>query len=187
MRPDIGLPRTALVGRDIVVRPNCAEFAQYLGAAADESMATVGRWMTWCHPAIAEMEALEWYRSCERNWENGTEYEFSVFTQSGEFLGAVGLNQFNRANNFANLGYWIRESRQAQGYATQAARLLADFGLDALNLTRVEIVVAEANFPSRRVAEKVGGHFEGILRDRLLIHGHFHNAAMYSVTRRVGP
>ena len=143
--------------------------------------------MTWCHPAFAEREALEWYRSCESNWENGTEYEFSVFTSSGDYLGAAGLNQFSRANNFANLGYWIRESRQGHGYATRAARVLANFGLVSLGLNRVEIVAAEANLPSRRVAEKVGGHFEGILRNRLLIHGLSCNAAMYSLTRNIGP
>ncbi len=123
------LPRSVLSGADIVLRPNCADFASYLGAAAAESIATVVRWMTCCHAGLSESDALAWYRSCEKNWETGTEYEFSVFTPSGDFLGAAGLNQFNEANRFANLGYWIRESRQGQGYATQAARVLANFGL----------------------------------------------------------
>jgi ribosomal-protein-serine acetyltransferase len=167
----------------VVLLPNCTKFVGYLPAAAAESMATVGRWMTWCHPGLTTSEALEWYQSSERNWESGAGYEFSVFTPSGSFVGAAGLNQFNAANNFANLGYWIRESQQGRGYASRAARLLADFGFGTLKLNRVELVAAEGNLASRRVAEKVGARFEGMLRDRLLVHGVAHNAAMYSLTR----
>lgn len=142
--------------------------------------------MTWCHPGLTADEAIGWYRTCEVNWDNGVDYEFSVFTTSGDFLGAAGLNQLNHANRFANLGYWTRESRQGQGYAVEAARVLANFGLDTLQLNRVEIVAAEGNLPSRRVAEKVGAQFEGVLRDRLVIHGLSHDAAMYSLTRKAG-
>jgi RimJ/RimL family protein N-acetyltransferase len=183
----IAIPRTILAGGSIVLRPNSSEFVPHLRAAAAESIATIGRWMTWCHPELTENEAIEWYRSCEVSWDNGVGYEFSVFTPSGDFLGAAGLNQLNHANRFANLGYWTRESRQGRGYAADAARVLADFGLDTLKLNRVEIVAAEGNLPSRRVAEKVGARFEGVLRDRLVIHGLAYDAAMYSLTRNAGP
>ena len=181
--PSILDPNAVLATTDVVLRPNRPAFVPHLLEAATESMASVGRWMTWCHPALSREDALEWYARCEANWANGTEYEFSVFTASGHYLGAAGLSQINQPNNFANLGYWIRQSRQRAGYAGAAARLLANFGLSTLRLSRIEIVVAEGNAPSRRVAEKIGAHFEGILRKRLSIHGRMHDAAMYSLTR----
>jgi ribosomal-protein-serine acetyltransferase len=164
-----------------VLRPNAAEFAPQLHAAAMESLATVGRWMPWCHPGRTEREGLEWYRICEENWRGGVEYEFSAFDPSGEYLGAGGLNQFNRVHNFANLGYWVRQSRQGQGIAVEVARLIADFGFRTLGLARIEIVVAEENRPSRRVAEKLGATFEGIARRRILLRGASIDAAMYSL------
>ena len=170
-----------------MLRPNAVEFSPHLYAAAMESLATVGRWMPWCHPERTEAEGLEWYRTCEENWRSGAEYEFSAFTQSGEYLGAGGLNQFNRVHNFANLGYWVRESRQREGIAVKAANLIAEFGFRAIGLARIEIVVAEENHPSRRVAERLGATFEGIARRRILIHGASIDAAMYSLIPNAGP
>jgi ribosomal-protein-serine acetyltransferase len=151
-----------------------------------ESLATVGRWMPWCHPERTESEGLEWYRTCEENWRTGVEYEFSAFARSGEYLGAGGLNQFNRVHNFANLGYWVRESRQGQGIATEIAGLIADFGFRTLRLARIEIVVAEENYASRRVAERLGATYEGIARRRLLIRGASIDAAVYSLIPNAG-
>lgn len=152
-----------------------------------ESIATVGRWMQWCHPDRTEDEGIEWYRTCEENWRNGIEYEFSAFAASGEYLGAGGINQFNRVHNFANLGYWVRQSRQGQGVATEVADLIARFGFETLGLSRIEIVVAVDNLPSRRVAEKLGATFEGIARRRILLRGASIDAAMYSLVANVGP
>lgn len=179
--------RIDLVGSRIVMRPNSEEFAAPLHAAAIESIATVGRWMPWCHGARTMDEGVAWLQNCQANWDSGTEYEFTVFTPSGEYLGAAGLNQFNRVHNFANLGYWIRESRQRQGIAVEAATLLADFGFRSVGLSRIEIIVAEENRPSRRVAEKLGAEYEGIARNRLLLHGTPIPAAVYSLVPDVGP
>lgn len=170
-----------------MLRPNAVEFSSQLHAAAMESLDTVGRWMPWCYPERTESEGLEWYRTCEDNWRTGAEYEFSAFAPSGEYLGAGGLNQFNRVHNFANLGYWVRQSRQGQGIAPRIAGLIADFGFRALHLARIEIVVGEENYSSRRVAEKVGAAFEGIARRRILLHGVSIDAAMYSLVPGAGP
>jgi RimJ/RimL family protein N-acetyltransferase len=180
------LPRTPLASRRIVLRPNAVAFVPLLVAAVQESLATVGPWMSWCVPSFGERDAREWYHRCEQGWERGDEYEFAVFDDEGAYVGGVGLNQRNRDNGFANLGYWIRESRQGRGYAAEAARLAARFGFRAVGLTRIEIVAAVANARSRRVAEKVGARFEGVLRDRLLIHGAPLDAAMYSLVRDAG-
>ena len=61
-----------------------------------------------------------------RVWQEGNEYAFAIVqAQDGQFLGGCGLNQINRVNRFANLGYWVRTSQAGHGVATVAARLLA--------------------------------------------------------------
>ena len=178
--------RIDLVGSHIVMRPNSEAFSAQLHVAAMESIGTVGFWMPWCHSERTMDESVTWLRSCQANWDSGTEYEFTVFASSGEYLGAAGLNQFNRVHNFANLGYWVRESRQRHGIAVEAATLLADFAFRALGLSRIEIVVAKDNIPSRRVAEKAGAEYEGIARNRLLIRGNAIPAAVYSLVPDIG-
>ncbi len=175
------LPKEPLRGARVTLRPNEAAFADSLTASALESLATVGVWMTWCTQGFRREEAESWYSTCATHWNEGSAYEFSIFDASGDFVGACGLNQFNIPNHFANLGYWIRESRQREGFAREAVGVLARFGFDVLHLGRIEIVAAESNYPSRRVAERVGAQFEGVLRNRVHVHGVAHPAAMYSL------
>ncbi|HKI74195.1 MAG TPA: GNAT family protein, partial [Pseudomonadales bacterium] len=65
---------------------------------------------------------------------------------------------------------------------TEATVALAQFGFDYLRLLRIEIVMSVRNTASRRVAEKAGGQFEGILANRLYLHGEAHDARLYSLT-----
>ena len=85
-----------------------------------------------------------------------------------------------KRHNVGNIGYWVRQSRQNQGIATRALRAIAQFGFAQLKLTRLEIVAAETNVPSRRVADKVGAVFECVARNRILVHGRPQAAAVYS-------
>jgi RimJ/RimL family protein N-acetyltransferase len=115
-----------------------------------------------------------------------------VFALDGrELYGGVSINQINRDYNFANLGYWIRQSRQRQGLGARAADLMACYGFHRLGLTRLEVVAAEHNVASRAVAEKIGAQFECIARNRLVLHGVPCAAAMYSLVppwyRNAGP
>ena len=67
----------------------------------------------------------------EDAWNRNIEFNFAVLdVEDGQFLGGVGLNQFNRENNFANLGYWVRSNQTRRGAATAAARLSAKFGFE---------------------------------------------------------
>ena len=63
---------------------------------------------------------------------------------------------------------------------------MAAYGFEKLGLTRLEIVAAEQNARSRKVAEKAGARFEGILHNRLVIRGVAIPAAMYSLIPPAG-
>jgi ribosomal-protein-serine acetyltransferase len=172
---------TTLTDGHIVLRPFATEDLEATYAAACESIGTVGRWMAWCHPGYELHEASAWIDTCRRNWTAGASCEFAVFDAANAFCGGVGVNSFNRLNNFANLGYWVRSSRLRRGIATAAAHLAAGFALDQLQFARVEIVIHTDNVASRRVAEKLGATFECVARNRVVLHGRSHDAAVYSL------
>lgn len=152
-----------------------------LYAAASSSRASVGRWLPWCHEGYCLAEARDWVATRPAAWSRGEDYALWI-EEDGAFLGGVGLNQVDRLHRRANLGYWVRDSARGRGIATRATCLMARYGLDQLELGRLEIIAALENQASRRVAEKAGAHFEGILRARLRIHGAAHDAAGYSIT-----
>lgn len=171
-----------LCSGDLCLRPFVAHDVPAFVDAARESHATAGRWMSWCHVDYSSQEAQAWFARAAHNLQEHKAYELGIFTADGEvLLGGVGLNQFNREHNFCNLGYWVRESRQGRGIATQASRALVDFGFRELKLARIEIVVPQGNLPSQRVAQKTGATFECVARNRLVVNRHSVAAAVYSL------
>ena len=178
-------PQLALSSEHGYLRPYRIEDADTVFAAVRESIETVSRWMPWCHAGYAEAESIAWIERCLSSWQTNQAYEFGMFDAANEYLGGAGINQLDPLNKRANLGYWVRESRQKQGFATAATRALAHFGFATLGLTRVEIVAASENTASRRVAEKAGANFECLARNRLVIHGVPVSAAVYSLVPNV--
>ncbi|MGH8159989.1 MAG: GNAT family N-acetyltransferase [Rhodanobacter sp.] len=159
-----------------------AHDAAALFAAARESTGSVGRWLPWCHAGYRAEDAVAWIAHCQSGWRAGEHFAFPIFdTDSGDLLGGIGLNHYNRLHRSANLGYWIRQSRQRQGIAVAAATLVARFGFEQLGLVRIEIVALPDNQPSRRTAEKIGARFEAIARQRLWANGQAHDAAVYGL------
>lgn len=150
--------------------------------AARGSVSEVYPFLVWCHPGYSLAESRAWLKTIKPEWDKGISYAFAIRDrQTNEFLGGCGLNRVDE-NPMMNLGYWIKTPAAGHGIATQAARALAQFGFDYLGLLRIEIIMSVRNQASRRVAEKVGGDFEGRLKNRLFLHGEAHDARLYSLT-----
>ncbi len=160
-------------------RPNDAPA---LFDAVRESLDDLCAFLTWCRPDYRLEESRDFIAKSDSAWEKGEEYNFAIVDATGEtLLGGVGLNRIDRVHNFANLGYWVRRSSARRGVATSATRLIAKFGLMEIGFNRLEILVAEHNPASQRVAVKAGAKFEGILRNRLVLAGRPHSAFAYSL------
>lgn len=174
--------RIELSNNVVKIRRYSTDDIPLLFEAARESINEMFTWMPWCHPNYSLEESESFILFGEDAWNRKIEFAFAVFdVESEQFLGGVGLNQFNHKNNFANLGYWVRSRQTRRGVATAAALLAAKFGFEDLGLYRIEIIAAKANLASQRVAEKAGAEREGILRNRLLLHNKPHDAVMFSL------
>jgi RimJ/RimL family protein N-acetyltransferase len=173
----------------VAIRPYRESDAARLVEAALESVAEVGRWLPWCHAAYGIREAREWVASARALRESGGGFHLAVVaadltglaeSRAGELLGGVGLGPVVKPHGIANLGYWVRTGAAGRGICTRAVRLLVPLAFE-LGFTRLEVVAACGNTASLRVAEKVGARREGVLRNRLTIHGELHDAVGYSV------
>ena len=151
-----------------------------LYAAARASIAEIHPLLPWCHPDYAMTDARDWLAQIAPSWAEGT-YTFGIFDARGhDLLGSIGLGAIDE-HPVANLGYWIRSDVTRRGVATEATVGLARLALEHLALQRIEIVMSVRNVPSRRVAEKAGATYEGILRSRLMLHGEAHDAHCFSL------
>jgi ribosomal-protein-serine acetyltransferase len=177
------------IKRDIVLtdgkvslRPYQPADAENLYTAVRESLPELVVWMPWAHADYSLKESREWLKGKPAEWKAGIAYDFAILDgKNGTYLGGGAINRIDHENLGANLGYWIRSSQTGEGLATATALLLARWGFKELGLNRIEIVVATDNKRSQRVAEKTGARREGILRNRILIHGRAHDAVMFSL------
>ena len=69
--------------------------------------------------------------------------------------------------------------------ATDAVKLIVDFGFNALDLNRLEIITLPGNQTSRKVAKKAGAKYDGLLKKRLMVYGESKDACMYSIVKEV--
>lgn len=168
---------------DVRIRPYRLDDAAALFQAARESLAELGPWMPWCHPAYSMNESRLWLEAQVPAFEQGTAFELAIISADGHYLGGCGLNQIDQVNRRANLGYWVRTAATRRGVATAAVHLLRDWAFQNTDLLRLEILVAAGNAASHRVAEKAGAIREGTLRSRLFLHGTVHDATVFSLIR----
>ena len=167
----------------ILLRPAEMKDAKQMFAAVRESMNELGAWIPWNYSLG---ESKNWIKTCKKGRKAGTIYDFAITdARDGTILGDCGLNDVRKSDKTANLDYWVRTSRTKQGVCTAAVLLLADFGFKELKLNRIEILVAVDNLASQRVAAKVGAVREGVLRNRLLLHGKIHDAVIFSLIPNV--
>lgn len=167
----------------IGIRPYRATDVDPIYEAARESVAEIGPWMPWCHGGYSRDDTIAWVEGRPVAWESETEFSFVIEGEGGRLLGCCGLNRFDRPNGTANLGYWVRTSATRQGVATAAVGLLRAWAFANTDFHRLEILSAVHNVASQRVARKSGAEFEGVLKQRLVLHGRRHDAALYSLLR----
>lgn len=166
---------TTLTDGRLTLRSPEAADASAVAEAARTSFAALAPWMPWASADYGVDDAMFWIT-------NRAETGFIIVGPDNSVLGTCGLNGFDEANRRANLGYWVRTSHVGRGLATTAAGLVARHGLADLGLQRLEVVMSVENEASRRVAERVGATYEGVLHRRLLLNGASQDAHSFSIT-----
>lgn len=166
----------------ITLRPSNLEDAQSVYEAVIESLAELKPWMTWAYDGYSIDDAIEWIKDTNQSWKDGEIYNFIITdTNNGAILGTSGMVVNSKLYRFGNLGYWVRTRARGRGIAGHAAKLVARFSFEKLAMLRAEIVVAETNYASLRVAEKIGAKREGLLRNRIKVGEIVYNAWMHSL------
>ncbi|MFT4709925.1 MAG: ribosomal-protein-serine acetyltransferase [Bacteroidia bacterium] len=170
----------------ISLRPWKPADAPALMEAIAESAGDLGPWSPWWHPSFGEADALVFIEGTIAARPRGEAHELAIIAGTGDeerILGSCGINEIKALHRVANLGYWVRSSETGKGIASAVVRQLAAWVFGNMELNRLELVIATGNPASKTVAEKAGANFEGVQRQRLLLHGTTHDALMYAIYR----
>ncbi len=77
-------------------------------------------------------------------------------------MGLCGLDRL--MDEVPQLGIWIKESPHGHKYGCEAVDALVGYALDDLNRQRLIYPVAEENWASRKVVERLGGKIVDIVQ-----------------------
>jgi ribosomal-protein-alanine N-acetyltransferase len=127
--------------------------------------------------------AEEWIRSQMKDFENRRAANFIILLRKKtEVCGVIGLI-LQPEHLHAELGYWIGVPYWNQGYGTEAARALIDFGFKQLKLKRIYAYHFSRNLASGRILQKVGMTEEGCLRQHIRKWNRFEDLICYGILR----
>ena len=128
-------------------------------------------------PGMAE----QWIRTHQEAYERGELVNFAIVRRADNTLiGDIGL-RINQHHAHAELGYWIGIPFWSQGYCTEAARAVVQYGFEGLRLHRIHATHMTRNPASGRVMQKIGMTYEGCLRQHVQKWGVFEDLATYGI------
>lgn len=141
----------------------------------------------WEHYPVdySKMETfLAAYNSLLPEREKGISYTFVIFHKpTQKLIGSTRFFDIHPSDKKLEIGYtWLHPDCWGTAINFECKLLLLEHCFETLQTIRVQIKTDENNLRSRKAIEKIGGHFEGILRkDKVRENGTIRNTAYYSI------
>ena len=141
----------------------------------------VTRYLTW-YPHTDRTYTREYLQYLGGRYAMGMFYDWAiVYEPDGKMVGTCGFTSFNCAADSAEVGYVLNPAYWGKGIASEALHRVLAFGFEELKLHRIEARFICGNQRSRRVMEKAGMRFEGILREGMLVKGKYVDVGICSI------
>jgi ribosomal-protein-serine acetyltransferase len=131
------------------------QWADEAVAAVRESLPELKAFLPWAHDGYDAADSLAFLRASAENWANGTEFDYAIFTATGDLIGSIGL-MTRMGPGILEIGYWLRTPYTGRGYMTTAVSALSRVARTLPGVDRVVIRHDEANAASAAVAAKAG-------------------------------
>ncbi len=165
---------------DIRLRSFQPEDATALVAAVDADRATFDQWLRWSS-TIHSLEAAQAFIQRAAELEVKHRGFHLGLWRGGDLLGGVPCWSHDPVHHVAELGYWLTPVARGQSLATKATRVVVEHLFTNVHVNRVEFQCRTENSASRRVAERIGGRFEGVRRQSHWVGGAFRDHAVYAI------
>lgn len=187
-----------LQGTSVVLRPLSLDDVPALQAIASGPRGT----FEWAM-VPAPSHVADYVEKAVAQMERGTALVFAISLPSGELVGCTRLFDLQRWEwpagadprpgqdvlDAAEIGYtWLAEKVQRSAVNTEAKLLLLRHAFETLGCFRVTLKTDERNTRSRRAIERLGAHFDGLLRAfQPAADGRPRNTAYYTILDREWP
>ncbi|GEN53126.1 GNAT family N-acetyltransferase [Halobacillus faecis] len=130
------------------------------------------------HPYTLEM-AQDWI-ALHKEWiDKGMAYPLAMIVkESKELVGTMTL-RVDEKHHKGELAYWVGKPYWNQGYATEAAIRVVEYGFNELQLNRIWSAAITSNPGSTKVMQKAGLSYEGTLKQDIYHWGEYKDLDVY--------
>lgn len=104
-----------------------------------------------------------------------------AITLEGLVIGSCGIRKDNAAATQGDIGYELHPDHWGNGYATEAARAMVDYGFNELGLHRVWSWCIADNEGSAKVLHRVGMTLEGRKKETQFFKGEWHDELIFGL------
>ena len=168
------------VDDDILLRwPTMAD-VEDIFALVDSNREHLSRWLPWVETVRSAEDERVWVEACEKAQSDGTGTP-PLLVYKGDIAGSVATESFDLLRKSCEVGYFISERLQGCGIVTRACRSVLYSVFDTFGMNRVQIRAMPHNTRSLAIPHRLGFVYEGIQRQAQLLHGQFHDFAVYSL------
>ena len=150
-------------------------FARHVAGDRDRLLT----YLPWPAETATPEGAAEWLVHYERE-EDGRVVAAGAWSD-GELLGGALLFHHDPTFATVEIGCWVASAGEGSGIAATACRAMLDIARDELRAERVEWRTTTVNARSRRLAERLGFHYEGTLRSNYVLGGERHDTVVLSL------
>jgi len=166
----------------LILRPYRQEDAPELQRLIGERD-VVSTMMSIPHPYEDGM-AEEWIDKQRESFDKGETINFAItHRREGFLIGGIGFHEIDRQSERAEIGYWIGKPYWRNGYGTEAARAVLQYGFEVLGLNRIHAIHFGNNPVSGRILQKIGMRHEGCHRQHFKKWGVFVDWELYGILR----
>lgn len=148
----------------------------------DESREHLRRYLFFVDDTKTPQDTKVFIEKSLQSFTEGKGFQCGILYK-GQLVGLMGLSSIDWRTKSAEIGYWIGEKHQGQGFITRSVKGLIRFAFQELQLNRVTIKAVEDNTKSRAVPERLNFTVEGRLRQAERLDDVFYDFIIYSMLK----
>lgn len=125
-----------------------------------------------------------------KNQAEGTELPFVIVNkQTGKIIGSTRFLNLSHKDRGLEIGYtWLTPSVWKTAINTECKLLLLRHCFEDLGCIRVQLKTDSRNKNSQRAIARIGGTYEGVLRNHMILHdGYIRDSVYFSIVDREWP
>lgn len=144
----------------------------------------VTKYLLWAPHENLEYTRL-YMKQVEKGYKQGIFYDFGViFKENNKLIGTCGFARIDNANSTAEAGYVLNPDYWGRGLAAEALSAVIRMGFEKQGFNRIEARYMAENIRSRRVMEKCGMSYEGILREAVFAKDSYVDVGVCAILRK---